>query len=136
MEKPSVNQICIQIVNQHSRCRMTFNLPESISQNTPCNHVRKVVRFMFKYAHQDETIIPILDSWFEYMVEHEKDLWMMASRVFQQQFRLPENGRTKKEQRQIKANNNRMYKEVVRCKAAYEKCIKRKSMYEEIKEVF
>lgn len=133
MEKPSVNQICIHIVNQHSRCRMTFNLPESISQNTPWSNVRKIVRYMLKYAHQDETIIPILDSWFDYMIEREKDLWTMASHIYQQQFRLPENGKTKKEQRQIRANNKRMYGEVVRCKAAYEKSVDRKSKYEEIK---
>lgn len=91
--------------------------------------------FIIWNAYQDDSIKLTLDSWFEYLLEREENLWDDASCTFQEQFVIPECGKTQKEQQKIRANNNRLYDEVTRHKAAYEELMCRKNMYEKIKKV-
>ncbi len=131
MKEPDICSVCIQIKERAGHIR--FNLPEAIT-DTSKSKLKKILRFIVQNACQDETMISVLDDWFEYVVEYEKYLWVNASRIFRYEFVAPERGTTQKEQRQISTRNNQMYTKVTRHKKAYERLIERKKMYEDIKE--
>lgn len=139
---PEKRQICLAA----DRWRMSFNLDEVLSVGNPLPNTKKILSYILKNRYTVvEGDLDLIDEWIRYYAAVLKNSWSAASKAYQNGYRLPDDGHfingrtipyTKKEVKSIKAENKRLYSDVVYAKNQYERYKKRIDLWNEYKEKY
>lgn len=116
--------------------RYQLYLPNALENIGIANLRKKVFEWLFKNLWVDpvnEETVETLDEYIPEWVQAHKDGWRDASVAFQQKYRDPKRGATKKEQAAIKRENDVLFAEVKRQKKAYERSEKILTIWTETK---
>lgn len=143
---PDVYIIDLEYKSLRGGWTMQFNLMQLLSTATPIKDVRKVLTYIARnreYWKDDYT--PLIDAWISYLVYNANDQYKFAGNTYANDFRLPDNGRvvngrtipyTKKEIKDIQANNKRMLNAIKSAKRDIERYEKRADLWDELKDKY
>lgn len=92
--------------------------------------IRKLCRVMKQDPWENREAVAVIRDTFPGMIEAAKDEWHNAGVAFQNEYRLPERGRTRNERALIRAENKKLLTNVQRAKAAYEQLVKKQEIFE------
>ena len=92
--------------------------------------IRKLCRVMKQDPRESQEAVSVIRDTFPGMLEAAKDKWHNAGVAFQNEYRLPERGRTRNEKALIRAENKKLLMNVQRAKAAYETLVKKQEIFE------
>ena len=92
--------------------------------------IRKLCRVMKQDPWENREAVAVIRDTFPGLIEATKDEWHNAGVAFQNEYRLPERGRTQFEKALIRAENKKLLTNVQRAKAAYETLVKKQEIFE------
>lgn len=92
--------------------------------------IRKLCRVMKQDPWENREAVAAIRDIFPGLIEAAKAEWHNAGVAFQNEYRLPEQGRTRNEKVLIRAKNKTLLTNVQRAKAAYETLVKKQEIFE------
>ena len=92
--------------------------------------IRKLCRVMKKDPWENWEAVAVIRNIFPGMIEAAKAEWHNAGVAYQNEYRIPELGRTRNEKALIRAENKKLLTNVQRAKAAYETLVKKQEIFE------
>ena len=92
--------------------------------------IRKLCRVMKQDPRESQEAVSVIRDTFPGMLEAAKDKCHNSGVAFQNEYRLPERGRTRNEKALIRAENKKLLMNVQRAKAAYETLVKKQEIFE------
>lgn len=92
--------------------------------------IRKLTRIMRSEYFENRETVSVIQEIFAESIEAAKDRWGIASRTYQNEYCLPERGKTPKERAVIRTHNKKLLDDVKSAKSAYEKLSKKQEIFE------
>ena len=92
--------------------------------------IRKLCRVMKQAPRENREAVAVIRETFPCMIEAAKAEWHNAGVAYQNEYQLPERGRTRNEKALIRAKNKKLLTNVQRAKAAYETLVKKQEIFE------
>lgn len=92
--------------------------------------IRKLTRIMRSEHFENRETVSVIRETFAESIDSAKARWGNASRTYQNEYCLPERGKTPKERAVIRTYNKKLLDDVRRAKSAYEKLIRKQEIFE------